>query len=170
MKTALFALIVSLACLDISAQLVVNKSTTTTGSKAGIEITLYQGKPFTGNATVAYSNGNIQSNQTFKDGITTGLWQEWYENGKLKFSLNWLNGKGHGLWEYYHENGMLRSEETFNIDIPTGISLEYYNNGQLKMKWNWLNGKKNGFQTYYSEAGTITKTELYENNNLVNTK
>lgn len=129
---------------SINGQTIIDISKTEKGIKEGIEITLFQNKPFTGNATESYPNGNPKFNISFKDGITNGLWQEWYANGKLKFNAYWLNGKGHGLWEYYHENGVIRQEEFYNMDIPIGIFKVYYNNGQIKSKSSWLNGKKHG--------------------------
>jgi antitoxin component YwqK of YwqJK toxin-antitoxin module len=170
MKSIISLFITIFLSLHANGQIFVDVSKTKKVKKDGIEVTLFQDKPFTGNITESYPNGNPKSNISLKDGITNGLWQEWYENGKLKFNAYWLNGKGHGLWEYYHENGVLRQEEFYNMDIPIGIFRDCYNNGQIKVKSSWLNGKKHGFWTYYSEFGILTKTELYDNNNLISTK
>lgn len=170
MKSIVFLVLVLLSFSTINGQTVVDLAKTKKATRGGVEITLFQDKPFTGNVTEVYANGHPKSNVSLKDGIADGLWQEWYENGKLKFNAYWLNGKGHGLWEYYHENGVIRQEEFYNMDIPIGIFRYYYNNGQLKSRSSWLNGKKHGVWAYYSETGILTKTELYENNSLVATK
>ncbi len=151
------------------SQITIDVSRTKKVTQNGVEITTFENKPLTGFVVESYPNGKQKSWISIKDGITNGLWQEWFENGKLKFNAYWLNGKGHGLWEYYHENGVLRQEEFYNLDIPIGIFKVFYENGQLKAKSSWLNGNKHGIWTTYNENGTLLKTEVYENNKLTST-
>jgi len=139
-------------------------------TKEGIELTTFEGKPFTGCLTETYPNGKPKTWITVKGGIANGQWQEWFENGNLRYNSYWKDGKGHGLWQYFHDNGKLKYEESYILDIPTGISRAYYDNGQLKDDFFWLQGKKQGVWTSYSEKGVVLKTEVYDDNNLVPAK
>jgi antitoxin component YwqK of YwqJK toxin-antitoxin module len=134
-----------------------------------VELTIFEGKPYTGYLIENYPNGKPKTWITIKNGIANGQWQEWLENGKLRYNSYWKDGKGHGLWQYFHDNGKLRYEESYIMDIPDGISRSYYDNGQLKDDFFWLQGKKQGVWTSYSEMGILLKTEIYEDNKLVST-
>ncbi len=151
-------------------QKIIDISKTQKITKDGLELTTFEAKPFTVFLTENYPNGKPKIWTSMKDGLASGLWQEWYENGQLKFNAYWLNGKGHGLWEYYHENGVLRQEEFYSLDIPIGLFKVFYSNGQLKSKTSWLNGKKYGAWTYFSELGILTKTEIFKDGELVDSK
>jgi antitoxin component YwqK of YwqJK toxin-antitoxin module len=148
-------------------QTVVDVSKTQKSIIDKIELTTYQGKPFSGFVTENYLNGKPKTWITMKDGLANGQWQEWLENGKLRYNAYWKDGKGHGLWQYFHDNGMIKYEESYIMDIPNGISRQYYDNGQLKADFFWLQGKKQGVWTSYSETGVVLKTEIYDDNNLV---
>jgi len=153
----------------VFGQTAVDISKTQKATKNGVEITTFEGKPFTGYLTETYPNGKPKTWITVKEGIANGQWQEWFENGKLKYNAYWKEGKGHGLWLYFHENGNLRYEESYIMDIPNGISRQYYDNGQLKADFFWLQGKKQGVWTSYSETGVVLKTEIYDDDKLIST-
>lgn len=169
MKSLFFSSVLIFWSLSIFGQTAVDISKTQKTNQKGVEVTMFEGKPFTGYLTESYQNGKLKSWITVKDGIVNGQWQEWFENGKLKYNAYWKDGKGHGLWQYFHENGILRYEESYIMDIPDGISRQYYNNGQLQADFFWLQGKKQGVWTSYSETGIGLKVEIYDDNKLVST-
>lgn len=169
MKSIISLFIPLLLSFCVNGQSFVDVSKTKKITKEGVEITTFEGKPFTGYLTEAYPNGKPKTWKTLKDGITNGLWQEWLENGKLRYNAYWKDGKGHGLWQYFHDNGILKYEESYIMDIPNGISRAYHLNGQLKDDNFWLNGKKQGVWSSYSETGILLKTEIYEDNKLTST-
>jgi antitoxin component YwqK of YwqJK toxin-antitoxin module len=169
MKSIISLFITIFLSFYANGQTFVDVSKTTKVTKEGVEITTFEGKPFTGYLTETYPNGKPKTWKTLKDGIANGLWQEWLENGKLKYNAYWKDGKGHGLWQYFHDNGILKYEESYIMDIPNGISRTYHINGQLKDDNFWLNGKKQGVWSSYSETGILLKTEMYEDNKLIPT-
>lgn len=169
MKIILSIIVTCFLSFFANAQNFVDISKTKKITKEGVDITTFEGKPFTGYLTETYSNGKQKTWKTVKDGITNGQWQEWLENGKLRYNAYWKDGKGHGLWQYFHDNGTLKYEESYIMDIPTGISRAYYDNGQLKDDFFWLQGKKQGVWSSYSETGVLLKTEIYEDNKLIST-
>jgi antitoxin component YwqK of YwqJK toxin-antitoxin module len=169
MKSLLLLSILLLFALTTFGQTVVDISKTKKFTEKGLEITTFEGKPFTGFVTENFPNGKPKTWITMKDGLANGQWQEWLENGKLRYNAYWKDGKGHGLWQYYHDNGILKYEESYILDTPTGISRAYYDNGQLKDDFFWLQGKKQGVWTSYSETGVVLKTEIYDDNKLIST-
>jgi antitoxin component YwqK of YwqJK toxin-antitoxin module len=170
MKSLFLFSLIAFYSLTTLGQTVLDISKTQKSIVGKIELTTYQGKPFTGFVTENYPNGKPKTWITMKDGLANGQWQEWLENGNLRYNSYWKDNKGHGLWQYFHDNGKLRYEESYILDIPTGISRAYYDNGQLKDDFFWLQGKKQGVWTSYSEAGVVVKTEVYDDNNLVPAK
>ncbi len=170
MRIIILVFVVFLLALSANGQSIVDVSKTKKIIKEGVELTTFEGKPFTGFVTENYPNGKPKTWITMKDGLANGQWQEWLENGKLRYNAYWKDGKGHGLWQYFHDNGILKYEETYIMDIPDGISRAYYDNRQLKDDFFWLQGKKQGVWTSYSETGILLKIETYENNNLLPAK
>lgn len=169
MKSILLFSLIALWSLTSFGQTIADVSKTQKIKKDGIELTTFQGKPFTGFLTESYPNGKPKTWITMKDGLANGQWQEWLENGKLRYNAYWKDGKGHGLWQYFHDNGTLKYEESYIMDIPNGISRAYYDNGQLKDDFFWLQGKKQGVWTSYSETTVVLKIEIYDDNKLVST-
>jgi antitoxin component YwqK of YwqJK toxin-antitoxin module len=170
MRTIILVTIVFFSVFSANGQSFVDVSKTKKITKDGVELTAFEGKPFTGFVTESYPNGKPKTWKTIKDGITNGQWQEWSENGTLRYNAYWKDGKGHGLWQYFHDNGALKYEESYILDIPTGISRSYYNSGRLEHDFFYLNGKKDGIWSYYNEAGVLIKTETYQNDSLLSTK
>lgn len=167
MRTAISVVIVFVLALTAKGQSFIDVSKTKKITKGSIELTTFEGKPFTGFVTESYQNGKQKTWITVKDGLSNGQWQEWLVNGILRFNAYWKDGKGHGLWQYFHDNGKLKYEESYIMDIPNGISRAYYDNGQLKDDFFWLQGKKQGVWTSYSETGVVIKTEIYDDNKLI---
>jgi len=165
---AMISILISLSfAICAHSQSFVDVSKTKIIIKEGVEITTFEGQPYTGYLTETHPNGKQKTWKTVKDGITNGQWQEWLDNGKLRYNAYWKDGKGHGLWQYFHDNGTLKYEESYIMDIPNGISRAYYGNGQLKDDFFWLQGKKQGVWTSYSETGVVLKVEIYDDNKLL---
>lgn len=57
----------------------------------------------------------------------TGIVRSFYKSGQIEFEETYKNGKLDGPHKAYYENGELRSEGN-----GVGIYKEYYNNGRLK--------------------------------------
>lgn len=169
MKSIFLFSFISFWSLTSFGQTVLDVSKTQKVIKDGIELTTFEGKPFTGFQSENFPNGKPKTWISRKDGLANGQWQEWLENGKLRYNAYWKDGKGHGLWQYFHDNGTLKYEESYIMDIPNGISRAYYDNGQLKDDFFWLEGKKQGVWTSYSETGVVLKVEIYDYNKLIST-
>ena len=88
-----------------------------------------------------YSNGNKESEGTFKDGKKDGLWNEWHENGQKKGRGTFKDGKPDGLWTYWFDNGQKEGEGTLKDGELDGLSTTWYENGQKEEEVNYKNGK-----------------------------
>jgi uncharacterized RDD family membrane protein YckC len=57
-----------------------------------------------------YSNGKLESETYYKDGLLTGTYREYYEDGKLKEEINYVDGKRNGIMTSWYSNGKKEAE------------------------------------------------------------
>ncbi|MBT8261187.1 MAG: PD40 domain-containing protein [Bacteroidia bacterium] len=115
----------------------------------------YKGKPFTGEATEYYENGQMKSSRNYKDGMYQGYWTEWYSNGNMKFRGDRYKNKGEGLTKWWHENGQLKKMGTYNLDKQHGAVLRWYDNGNLQQIRYYINDIANGNWTTFDKNGDV---------------
>ena len=113
-----------------------------------------------------YENGNLQTEENYKDGKREGLIKIYYENGNLRVEGNYKDDKLEGSIKGYYENGNLGAEGNFKDGKPEGSIKEYYENGNLKSEIFFKKGKPiSGY--YYDPQGNKTKIpQAYINNAL----
>lgn len=113
-----------------------------------------------------YSNGNIESEITFKDSVRDGAAKFYYENGNIKEERTYINGKVDGLVQIYSDSGKLKEVyviEDGRRDGPTSIYDEngnylsdiYYESGKLLLP----------VKSEDTFASTDNKTESLSSNN-----
>ncbi len=90
-----------------------------------------------------YSNGAIESEINYRDGIRDGEARFYYENGNVKELRNYSNGKVEGFVKIYSETGNLK--ETFVIE----------------------NGRREGPTSVFDDNGNYLSDIYYENGKLV---
>ena len=110
----------------------------------------------TGIVTEAYSDGQLMSERTYKDGKPDGLAKSWSENGQLKYKSTIKNGKLEGPFEVYYENGQLESKRIWKDGTFNGPSEYYHENGKKSQVARYLKGEKHGVWKVYDENGNIT--------------
>ena len=62
-----------------------------------------------------YSNGNIESEISFKDSVRDGEAKFYFENGTIKEERTYTNGKVEGLVQVYSESGKLKEVSSLEI-------------------------------------------------------
>ena len=97
----------------------------------------------TGTVEGFHENGQLEYRRDYKDGEQVGLYEIFHENGQLEFSSNYIDGELDGLYEYFHENG------------------------QLNVRGNYIDGVPDGLFEDFDEDGNLTKTETWENGEVV---
>ena len=93
---------------------------------------LNEEKPYSGNVTSFYPNGQLDSEMTVVNGQPDGLVQKWYESGQLEGALTFVDGKPEGLNRWWYENGQLRLESTFVNGEGNGVSRQWHEDGSVK--------------------------------------
>lgn len=121
------------------------------------------GELFTGKIVDYYTDGKPKLWKQIKNGVTEGLWMEWFANGNLRYKAFWKQSKGDGLWQYFHENGRLRTEGFYAEDLAQGVHYEWHENGQIKVKRIYRDDKPIGIWTYFLPNGEVEKVEIFEN-------
>ncbi|RZK33439.1 MAG: hypothetical protein EOO61_15315 [Hymenobacter sp.] len=72
---------------------------------AGSPILLLDGQPFTGVAYELNSQGELWSEQGYRDGVLDGISRDWYSNGILKSETTYKWNRVHGHDQGWYENG-----------------------------------------------------------------
>jgi TonB family protein len=67
-----------------------------------------------GSAILFYSNGNIQEEKNYSNGILSGIVREYYPSGLLKMEYSVKNGIKDGNQRIYYENGSLKEISIFS--------------------------------------------------------
>ncbi len=76
--------------------------------------------PFTGIEVWRFPNGAVESETTYKDGLTDGLARTWDEHGQLRAQFACRLGAMHGNSKKWHPNGQLAE----NGQYEWGVRLE----------------------------------------------
>ena len=106
--------------------------------------------PYSGEAEIRYSSGQLLSVATFKNGKINGKAYEYYPSGQLKLEENYINGKLNGLSKSYYENGQLQDEIPYKNDKKEGIVKTYIENGTLISEVTFKNGVVVGKSKLYN--------------------
>lgn len=109
-------------------------------------------------------------------GEQTGEWRYYYKNGNIKTIGYFKKGKKKGVFKTYdEEDGVLRLEQCYE----TGEKNElikckfYYKNGQIEKEgtaYERNNWEISGKWKYYDMQGNLKKIEIYDKNDLIETK
>ncbi len=139
-----------------------------------------------------YPNGQIEREESFKNGIPHGLSKRYYPNGGIESERSFENGIPHGWHRTWHENGVLASEVYLNHEVPdgiarqwdtkgnllgtfeikngTGIEKKWYEDGTVENEISWVNGTTTGRWRMYEEDGTILGDMYWIKNRKVSKK
>ena len=74
------------------------------------EVTLFEGKPFSGVRIDYYENGKKSGEGHFKNGKEEGLHTEWYKNGQKSGEGHYKDGKEEGLHTEWYKKGQKSGE------------------------------------------------------------
>lgn len=110
-----------------------------------------------------YEGGNSKKVGTNQEGLSTGLWTEFYESGKIWKKGEYLIETGssfkEGEWEEYDEaTGSRSSLATYKHGKREGKATSYYTDGAKKTIIPWVGGTKSGEAIQYYPSGEKKKT------------
>ena len=109
-----------------------------------------------------YENGQIESEENYRDGAEHGKWAKYYENGQLENEKNYRDGEKAGKWTEYHENGQTLQVGNYRDGKKHGKFAAYGENGQIKFQINFKDGAEYGKGVEYHENGKIREEVDYK--------
>ncbi len=135
-------------------------------------------KPFSGKV-VAKSNGILEFEGSFKDGLRTGNWVYYYPNGQKQTEGVFVDGAKDGQWPIWKENGVLdyyeiykygnlisdnkEKEEETEEEVKEEEKKKEESDGP-KMQWvNWNQLQGGSTKTYNGVLYTGGFTQYYSN-------
>lgn len=99
--------------------------------KFGVAYEINSDKPYTGEALIYYSNGEVLERQNYKKGILNGELINYYNNGKLKMKSQIKNGSPNGKSIVYYENGSIEGKGEYKDGRKVGEWILYNKNGDI---------------------------------------
>lgn len=112
---------------------------------------------------IAYhANGKVKTRGSYRDNLSTGLWEYFFENGAIKMRGNLEPDGVTGQWEYYFENGQKSMEGLLIGRKRNGLWTFYYEQSGVKSKGSFSDGKRNGHWQYFHEDETLKAEANYE--------
>ena len=125
--------------------------------------TIFRGNTEQGKYEQWYENGQLNSENNYKDGEKEGIQKYWYKNGQLESKINYKNGKRDGVQKYGYDDSQLRSENNYKDDKQDGVQKYWHKNGQLNFENNYKDGKREGIQRTWYENGQLNSENNYKN-------
>lgn len=131
-----------------------------------------------------YENGTLkmEGNFTGKEadllevGEQTGEWRYYYPSGKLKAIGFYKKGKKNGVFKTYNEeDGTLFLEQYYTTGLEDDLirCVFYYKNGNVEKEgtaYERNNWEITGEWKYYDEQGKLKRIEIFDKNDLIETK
>ena len=88
--------------------------------------------PYTGKFFDFYENGQMESEECYKDGKLDGLSTSWFKSGQKKNETNFKEGLLEGLNIEWDEQGWKALEMNFKNNELNGLALEWHENGEKR--------------------------------------
>ena len=140
----------------------------------GLIYMINEDSPYTGVVCLYYESGAKREVSDVVEGRYHGSYEIWYENGNKHEHFNFEHGIPHGSYETWYENG--NKEKEVNIgkrnlvnNLFEGPYVLYFENGQLSETGTYVNSKLQGQTIFWDEEGNFTKSQIYENGELLET-
>ncbi|MDB4598118.1 hypothetical protein OAI40_02765 [Candidatus Pseudothioglobus singularis] len=116
--------------------------------------------------THRYASGQKLSEGLWMNGKKEGVWTEWYENGQIKSQESYKENVWHGKHNYWYESGQKLKESIDINGLYEGLWVTWHENGQKWEQGNYRKEKKEGLWTKWDENGQITSQENYKDGKL----
>jgi antitoxin component YwqK of YwqJK toxin-antitoxin module len=131
-------------------------------SKKGILETegFLKGRKRIGKWKYFYANGDVMSEESYKNGLLDGEQLIYYPDGKVTEFAVYNNGLKHGVISKYSSKGVLIEEVTYKDGKPNGFAKYFELNGSLKESGNYSNGNRVGNWEYYMDGELSTDKNL----------
>jgi hypothetical protein len=105
-----------------------------------------------------YSNGQLEAEVTYKNGLPNGITRMWHPNGVLASELPVKDGIVEGTAREWNENGVLLG--SYEIINGCGVMKSWYPGGKLMGEISYVNGQWNGRICTWDEDGGLIAEEF----------
>jgi antitoxin component YwqK of YwqJK toxin-antitoxin module len=113
------------------------------------------------------SNGAINSEKNYSNGVLHGNFMDYYSSGNPKLLKHYSQGSLVGTYiEYYDTKNKIKSKGLVQNQAYNGKYQSYYENGNSQLIGNFHNGDRQGLFKSYYENGTLQSSEQYQNGKL----
>jgi len=122
--------------------------------KEGLYCHLTSNKPYTGYRVIYYENGDLSTEENYKDGVLHGVKTRWFDDNLKKNEQTWENGELISItqYEWHDKTDILREKGTFDGESD-GVLHGYYKSGEKEFIKYYKEGKKHGIATFWYENG-----------------
>tara|TARA_R110002049_G_scaffold25557_7_gene89668 strand:+ start:1577 stop:2146 length:570 start_codon:yes stop_codon:yes gene_type:complete len=124
---------------------------------------IYNGLPFTGLAVQRRGDGQLASEEPFKNGRRHGLLRRWFDNGELAFESAYERGRRDGMTRSWWRNGNIRSKTMYVEDKANGIAWRWYRDGEKFKRYSFSAGVPSGIQQAWRRNGKLFSNFEYRN-------
>ena len=113
----------------------------------------YNNKPFSGSIISKYQSDTLKCIASYYQGKRHGVTKTFFTNGKLESERNYKNGIGYGRHFGYWENGNMKFDFIYYYDKREGLQKQWYENGNQYYELSFTDDKENGMQKAWRENG-----------------
>ena len=119
--------------------------------------------PYTGKSFDFYENGQMESEECYKDGKLDGLSTSWFKSGQKKNETNFKEGLLEGLTIEWDEQGWKALEMNFKNNELDGLALEWHENGEKRSEVTFKEGKQvKGSRKEWNKEPTVEAKDKLE--------
>jgi antitoxin component YwqK of YwqJK toxin-antitoxin module len=111
-------------------------------------------------------DGQLYSQEYYKEGKREGECKWWHPNGQLKHQYYYKNEKLDGEIKDWYSNGQLELQCYYKEGKREGEYKEWKENGQIMFQKYYKNGKLDGEIKRWYENGKLKRQKYYKNGNL----
>ena len=94
------------------------------------QLALVDDIPFTGIVFANYTNGNLEIEYNYIDGLPSGIQRRWYPEGQLEEEWNAIRGHGSAWSRQWHPNGVMKFERIYENGATVRVR-EWAEDGRL---------------------------------------
>ena len=115
-----------------------------------------------------YRNNQLVLDETYVNGVKSGVAHQYYETGEVMEESHWENGKKNGDFELFYPSGEPYLQCKMKDDMRHGIFLILYENGVPEREAAYKNGLRDGEWKYYDKEGNYRYSLFYNEGQLLN--
>jgi antitoxin component YwqK of YwqJK toxin-antitoxin module len=108
-----------------------------------------------------YTNGNLESEVRFTNGMTDGIYTAYHYNGMISDSMFYFKGVITGTLKRWHNNGFIADSVVYNKD-GSAVQVSWFNNGMPSSGGKTTYGLQEGRWRYYHSNGNLASQEEYK--------